>query len=197
MEPRLTLYRNELKEHLTLFRTLSELEPSLNQLLITTIHTLKSGGKILLFGNGGSAADAQHIAAELMVKFQRNRKPIPAIALTTDTSILTSHGNDFDFDTVFKRQVEALAKPGDIVIAFTTSGNSNNVNLALERANQLRANTAVFSGKRGGLSSEIAKLAINVPSMNTARIQEAHIFMGHWLCLEIENAVSSQGECYE
>ncbi len=197
MEPRLTLYRNELKEHLTLFRTLSELEPSLNQLLITTIHTLKSGGKILLFGNGGSAADAQHIAAELMVKFQRNRKPIPAIALTTDTSILTSHGNDFDFDTVFKRQVEALAKPGDIVIAFTTSGNSNNVNLALERANKLRANTAVFSGKRGGLSSEIAKLAINVPSMNTARIQEAHIFMGHWLCLEIENAVSSQGECYE
>jgi len=197
MEQRLTSYQGELQEHLTLFRTLTGLEPYLNELLLKTIHTLQSGGKILLFGNGGSAADAQHIAAELMVKLQRNRQPIPAIALTTDTSILTSHGNDFGFDSVFQRQVDALAMPGDTVIAFTTSGNSKNINLALEHANQLGTNTAVFSGKGGGLSSKIAKLTINVPSMNTARIQEAHIFMGHWLCLEIENAVSAQGKMHE
>ena len=144
--------------------------------------TLEGGGKILLFGNGGSAADAQHLAAELVNRFQIERPPLAALALTTDTSILTSIANDYDFLEVFAKQVKALGRPGDAALGLSTSGNSANVVKALEAARQLGLATLALSGGDGGPVAAAADLAIVVPSRNTPRIQEVHITIGHVLC---------------
>jgi D-sedoheptulose 7-phosphate isomerase len=144
--------------------------------------TLQGGGKILLFGNGGSAADAQHLAAEFVNRFQIERPPLAAIALTTDTSILTSIANDYDFLEVFAKQVRALGRPGDAALGFSTSGNSGNVVKALDAARQLGLKTLALSGGEGGPVAAAAELAIVVPSRNTPRIQEVHITIGHVLC---------------
>ena len=144
--------------------------------------TLKGGGKILLFGNGGSAADAQHLAAEFVNRFQIERPPLAALALTTDTSILTSIANDYDFLEVFAKQVKALGRPGDAALGLSTSGNSANVVKALEAARQLGLTTLALSGGDGGPVAAAADLAIVVPSKNTPRIQEVHITIGHVLC---------------
>ncbi len=144
--------------------------------------TLKRGGKILLFGNGGSAADAQHLAAEFVNRFQIERPPLAALALTTDTSILTSIANDYDFLEVFAKQIKALGRPGDAALGLSTSGNSGNVVKALEAARQLGLATLALSGGDGGPVAAAADLAIVVPSRNTARIQEVHITIGHVLC---------------
>jgi D-sedoheptulose 7-phosphate isomerase len=164
----------------------AELEP-LAALIDATARALGAGGKLLVFGNGGSAADSQHIAAELVGRYKRERPGLAAIALTTDTSILTSVGNDYGFDHVFARQVEALAAPGDVVLGISTSGNSPNVKLALERA---RARpgvvTAALLGRDGGEIRSLVDHAIVVPADDTARIQECHITMGHILCEMVE-----------
>ena len=147
---------------------------------------VRGGGKILFFGNGGSAADAQHLATELVVRFRANRPAIAAIALTTDTSALTAAGNDYGFDHVFSRQIEALGRPGDLAIGFSTSGNSPNILRALEQAREQGVATAAFTGGTGGRMLELADHALLVPSPVTARIQEMHITLGHILCGALE-----------
>ncbi|MFZ2089693.1 MAG: D-sedoheptulose 7-phosphate isomerase, partial [Desulfobaccales bacterium] len=143
---------------------------------------LTGGGKILLFGNGGSAADAQHIAAEFVNRFKIERPPLAALALTTDTSILTSIANDYDFIEVFAKQVRALGRPGDAAVGLSTSGNSGNVVRALEAAREMGLNTLALSGGKGGPVAAAAEMAIVVPSANTPRVQEVHITIGHVLC---------------
>ncbi len=149
-------------------------------------NALKGGNKMLICGNGGSAADAQHFAAELVVRYKKNRSALPAIALTTDTSILTAGGNDFGFETIFERQVEALGKEGDVLIAISTSGNSENVIRAVEKAKERGIKTIGLLGKGGGELKDIVDLALVAPSDNTARIQECHETIIHTICEEIE-----------
>lgn len=149
--------------------------------------SLSSGGKILLFGNGGSAADAQHLAAEFVNRFDRERPGLAAIALTTDGSILTSVPNDAEFAAVFARQVEALGRAGDVAIGITTSGHSPNVVRALREASAAGLHAAVFSGRDGGPAAAEADVALVVPGDETARIQEVHIFAGHLLCRLVED----------
>jgi D-sedoheptulose 7-phosphate isomerase len=143
------------------------------------VETLGSGGKLLLCGNGGSAADAQHLAAEYVVRFRRTRRSLPAIALTTDTSVLTAGGNDLGFEHVFARQVEALGAPGDLLILHSTSGNSPNLLAAADVARSLGIRTAALLGAGGGALRDRVDLAIVVPTEGTARAQEAHIAIGH------------------
>jgi D-sedoheptulose 7-phosphate isomerase len=148
----------------------------------------RAGGKLLFFGNGGSAADAQHLATELVVRYKTNRAPIAAIALTTDTSALTAIGNDFGFDSLFARQIEALGRPGDVAIGISTSGQSVNVLKGLERARAQGLAATGLSGRGGGKMAAFADPLLVVPSNTTARIQEMHIMLGQMLCgaLEIE-----------
>ncbi len=151
----------------------------LGQIIATAI---KDGNKVLLFGNGGSAADAQHIAAEIVGRYRKERKALPAIALTTDTSILTAVGNDYGFDRVFERQIEALCMPGDVAIGISTSGESENVLRGIKTAHDLGATTVAFTGRNGGRLAQVAHYAFVVPSYETPRIQECHITLGHVLC---------------
>ena len=150
---------------------------------------IKDGNKVLLFGNGGSASDAQHISAEIVGRFRKERRALPSIALTTDTSILTAVGNDYGFETIFERQVEALCLPGDIAIGITTSGNSPNVVRGLMKAHDMGATTIAFTGRDGGKVVEIAHYSFIVPSYDTARIQECHITLGHVLCEIIDRLI--------
>ncbi len=147
---------------------------------------LKAGGKLLLMGNGGSAGDAQHIAAELVGRFKKERKAMPALALTVDTSSLTALGNDYGFNTIFERQVEALANKNDTVIGISTSGNSENVVRAVNKANSIGAFTIGLLGNDGGKLKDAVNLPIIIPSNDTARIQEVHITIGHIICEIIE-----------
>ena len=156
------------------------------------IASIKSGGKVLIFGNGGSAADAQHIAAELVNRLNYDRPPIAAIALTTDTSILTSVGNDSAFDDLFERQLRALGRAGDIAIAISTSGNSPNVLRAVEAARAVGIKTIGLAGRDGGKLAPLVDLAIIVESDSTQRVQETHITIGHILCELIEDALFPQ-----
>lgn len=143
---------------------------------------LARGGKILLMGNGGSAADSQHIAAEIVGRYKKERRGLPAIALTTDTSILTSVGNDYGYDYIFARQIEALCRKEDLVIGITTSGNSKNVVNAIEEAKRVGATTVGLTGGSGGKLAGLCDYNLIMPSSDTPRIQEAHIFVGHSLC---------------
>jgi D-sedoheptulose 7-phosphate isomerase len=149
--------------------------------------SLKSGGKVLLFGNGGSAADAQHLAAEFVGRFVLERSPLAGIALTTDSSILTAVGNDYGFDQVFVRQILALGRPGDVAIGISTSGNSPNVIKAVQAAAERGLRTIGLAGRDGGALAGAVEIAITVPSTNTARIQECHIAVGHVLCELVED----------
>ena len=149
------------------------------------IASLKSGGKVLIFGNGGSAADSQHIAAELVGRFKKERKPFAAIALTTNTSVLTAIANDYGYEAAFSRQVEALGKPGDVAIGISTSGNSPNVIGALKKAKALGLKTIGLSGDGGKLKAA-CDISIAVPSKDTPRIQESHIMIGHIICELVE-----------
>jgi len=147
---------------------------------------LRSGGKLLLFGNGGSAADAQHLAAEFVGRFIGERRPLPAIALTTDSSILTAVGNDYGFEQIFARQVEGLGHSNDVAIGISTSGNSPNVIAAVEASRKLGLKTIGLAGKDGGRLSKSVDIAITISSVNTARIQECHIAIGHLFCELVE-----------
>jgi D-sedoheptulose 7-phosphate isomerase len=159
------------------------------QILIAAI---QAGGKVLIFGNGGSAADAQHIAAELVNRLNHDRPPIAAIALTTDSSILTSVGNDSTFDELFERQLRALGRAGDVALAISTSGNSPNVLRAVEAARELRIKTIGLAGRNGGRLAGAVDLALVVATESTQRIQETHITIGHILCELIEEALFSE-----
>lgn len=153
---------------------------------------LMSRNTIFLMGNGGSAADAQHIAAELVGRFKKERRCLPAIALTTDTSILTAVGNDYGFENIFSRQIEGLVNKGDIVIGISTSGNSHNILNGIETAKKLGAMTVGLTGKDGGRLKNICDLCLVVPSTDTARVQEAHITIGHIVCELVEEAIVSE-----
>ena len=152
--------------------------------------TLSAGGKILFFGNGGSAADAQHIAAEFIGRFKKERKSLAAIALTTDTSILTALGNDYSFDIVFARQVEGLGKKGDIAFGISTSGNSKNVIEGVKKAKSLGLKTISLTGNDGGQLAKLTDISLIVPSKITARIQESHLCMSHSICELVEQEMT-------
>lgn len=159
------------------------------QLVEWTVATFRSGGKLLIFGNGGSAADAQHVAAEFVNRFKINRRPLPAIALTTDSSVLTSIGNDFSFDLIFVKQIQALGKPGDLALGISTSGNSPNVVQAIAAAKEMNLRTAVLTGgsaNTGGKLGALADLVLNVPTDSTPHIQETHLWVEHVLCELVE-----------
>ncbi|MGJ8619974.1 MAG: SIS domain-containing protein [Methylophilaceae bacterium] len=173
--------------HIAMFNVLEALFPTISDVGIAMQNCIKSGGKILLMGNGGSAADSQHIAAEIVGRFKKERKGLAAIALTTDTSILTSVGNDYGYDYIFARQIEALCRPEDLVIGITTSGNSANVVNAIEAAKKTGATTVGLTGGTGGKLTSICQYNLIMPSNVTARIQEAHIFVGHCLCEILES----------
>ena len=167
-------------------RTQAALAEQFAGLVRACTSSLRVGGKIMLFGNGGSAADAQHLATELTIRYKADRPAIAAIALTTDTSALTAAGNDLGFEQVFARQVAALGKAGDVAIGISTSGKSPNVLAALRLAREMRIVTAALSGKKGGDLAGICDHLLVVPSDTTARIQEMHILLGQMLCGAIE-----------
>jgi phosphoheptose isomerase len=153
------------------------------------VATLRAGGKLLLFGNGGSAADAQHVAAELVGRFQRERAALAAVALSTDTSVLTSIGNDYTFERVFARQIEALGRAGDVAFGISTSGASPNVLAALDTAQALRMTTIALTGGDGGVVGRAAAIHVNVPGEVTARVQEVHRTLLHVICDIVERAL--------
>jgi len=159
---------------------------TLTAVIQTVAQAMEAGNKVLLFGNGGSAADAQHLAAEFVNRFSMERPPLPAIALTTDSSILTSVSNDYTFAEVFAKQIKALAKAGDIAIGITTSGNSANIVRAFEVARELGLVTVALTGHSGGTIAEMADYALIVPSGKPPRIQEVHITVGHVICEMVE-----------
>jgi D-sedoheptulose 7-phosphate isomerase len=178
-----SLIEFEFNEHLkTSQKTLEYIVTPLEIAAELCINSLKNGGKILIFGNGGSAADAQHIAAELVGRYKIERKGLPAIALTTDTSALTSIGNDFGYDRVFDRQVEALASKDDVVIGISTGGSSSNVISGLKTAKELGCKLIGFSGRDGGEMNALCDVNLVVPAQDTPRIQEMHIVIGHTIC---------------
>ena len=178
----------ELKEHQqTIEKVIGSLTADIEIACEMIVTTLKNGNKVLTAGNGGSAADAQHIAAELSGRFVKDRKALPGIALTTDTSALTSIANDYGYQYVFSRQVEALAQPGDLFIVISTSGNSEGILKAFESARNFKCKTLGLSGRNGGKMNGICDLNIIVPSNVTARIQEMHILIGHILCKAVDN----------
>ncbi len=162
-------------------------EKKINEVAELIVRAFKAGNKLLLFGNGGSAADCQHIAAEFVNRFKIDRPPLPAIALTTDSSILTSIGNDFDFSDIFVKQIKALGVKGDVVVAISTSGRSPNVTKAMETASKLGIITILLTGGDGGPALGLAEYAFVVPTKNTPRIQEVHIALGHVLCELVDN----------
>ena len=175
-----------LAQHQEVMRNLTALLPRIAAVADAMRACIARGGKILLMGNGGSAADSQHIAAEIVGRFKKERRGLPAIALTTDTSILTSVGNDYGYEHIFARQIEALCTPQDLVIGLTTSGNSPNVVRAVEKAREIGAVTVGMTGGNGGKLAALCDHNLIMPSADTPRIQEAHIFIGHSLCALLE-----------
>jgi len=171
-----------IEQHIEVANRLKELEEVIKRGGELVVETLTRGGKVLIFGNGGSAADSQHIAAELVGRFKKERRGLPAIALTTDTSILTAVGNDYSFEEIFARQVEALGREGDLIIAISTSGNSPNVIKGVKMGRKVGLKVITLTGKGGGRLGKMGDLNIIVPSDDTPRIQEMHILIGHLLC---------------
>ena len=183
----MSLLNQFLQAHEQLFAKLSSVEPDVIQVAKAATKVLQHGGRLFFCGNGGSAADAQHIAAELVGRFVDDRPALKAIALTTDSSALTCIGNDFGYDFVFARQLEGVASKGDMVFLITTSGNSQNLLCAAEAAKKMGVVTVGLLGKGGGKLAPLVDMKITVPDSDTARTQEAHIFIGHTLCALIEN----------
>lgn len=184
-----SVFFGAIAEHLSVIQALNEQADVFEEIAQCMTEAILAGRKIFWCGNGGSAADSQHLAAELVGRFRRERKGLPSIALTTDTSILTAVGNDYGYEHVFRRQIEALCVSGDVVVGISTSGNSKNVCLALEAAANIGATTVAFTGAKGGKMVDLANLSIRIASEDTARIQEGHILVGHTLCDWIETTV--------
>lgn len=181
-----------LQDHQVAVAALRDQEAEIGRFGEVLVGALRQGNKVMLCGNGGSAADAQHIAAELVCRFETERRSLPAIALTTDTSALTAIGNDYGYLRVFSRQVEALARPGDVLIAISTSGNSANVVEAVKGARELGVTTLALLGGSGGTLKDLADHALVMPSTTTARIQECHILVGHIWCAQIDAAFGDE-----
>lgn len=182
--------RSQLKSHREVMTALEqELSPAIESAVSLLVRAFKDGNKLLVMGNGGSAADAQHLAAEMVGRFKLERPALPALALTTDSSIVTAIGNDYGFERIFSRQIEAHAVAGDVVIGISTSGNSPNIQLALEIAGSRGCRTVALLGKDGGSIKAVAELAMVVSSNDTARIQEGHIAIIHIVCDLVEKAL--------
>jgi D-sedoheptulose 7-phosphate isomerase len=179
-----------LKHQEMIEKSIDEIQSYIYTACVLITDTLAHGNKVLLCGNGGSAADAQHIAAELTGRYKIERKGLPAIALTTDTSAITAISNDYGYKRVFERQVEALANKGDLLIAISTSGNSKNINKALIVAKDIGCRTIGLSGRDGGSMNELCDINIIVPSNDTPRIQEMHILIGHIMCQAVDDSLS-------
>jgi len=184
------IFESEINEHISSIDFfLKNYFDDFKEFLDLVIKTLKKGNKIILFGNGGSASDAQHIAAELVVKYKKKRRSIPAISLSTDTSTLTAIGNDFSFNEIFSRQIESIGKPGDIAIGITTSGKSKNVINALKLAKKKKITSVILTKEKYPKKKQIEKISdfiLGVPAEETARIQELHILVGHLMCAAID-----------
>jgi D-sedoheptulose 7-phosphate isomerase len=193
-----TLFDRAFEEHLTVIEKLRAQWPVLEQIATEMTRAVHAGNKVLWCGNGGSAADSQHLAAELVGRFRRERPGLSSIALTTDTSVLTSIGNDYGYEKIFSRQVEAHCAPGDVLVGISTSGNSQNVCLALDAGRRMGAFTVAFTGEGGGAMAGVADAVLSIPSRDTARIQEGHILCGHMLCdwieLSVCNSVAAKEE---
>jgi D-sedoheptulose 7-phosphate isomerase len=183
------IFAKAIAEHIRVVQAIHDDHSLLERIASKMSAAMLNGKKILWCGNGGSAADSQHMAAELVGRFLRERRGLPSIALTTNTSILTAIGNDYGYELVFRRQVEALCVPGDVVVGISTSGNSKNVCLALEKAREIGAYTVAFTGKNGGGLARVADETLQIPSTETPRIQEGHILCGHMLCDYIEQSL--------
>jgi D-sedoheptulose 7-phosphate isomerase len=186
------MFESVLQNHINCFNQLHSLAGRIEQIGDLLSATIEKGGKILICGNGGSAGDAQHFAAELIGRFEREREAWPAVALTTDTSILTAIGNDYGFDDVFSRQVQGLGRGGDTLIGISTSGNSANVLRAVDSARAARLTTVGLLGKNGGKIGDCVDHAIVINDPKTARIQEAHIFILHFWAMQIEEKLHSK-----
>jgi D-sedoheptulose 7-phosphate isomerase len=187
---RAQIFQAALAEHLEVIQALNDQQRVLDQIASEMVLAIRMGGKILWCGNGGSAADAQHLNGQLVVRYRYDRPGIPSIALSTDTSILTAASNNYGYEHIFQRQVETLAYKGDVVVAISTSGNSRNVYLALEAARKIGAVTVAFTGKGGGQIAKAADFLLEVPSTDTPRIQEAHILAGHILIEILERELT-------
>ena len=181
-----SLFSRNLNEHLAMCQHWAALDAHVDQAINACVNSLRAGGKLMLCGNGGSAADSQHLAAEFTGRFIKDRPPIAAIALSTDTSALTCIANDYSFEAIFARQVQAIGKPGDCLIAISTSGNSGNVLAAVAAAKAIGITCIGLLGRDGGKLKSVCDISIVVPSQVTARIQEAHILIGHSLCGAVE-----------
>jgi D-sedoheptulose 7-phosphate isomerase len=182
--------RGSLDAHRQVAEALAACAPALEDAARAVVAALQSGGKLLAMGNGGSAADAQHLVAELVGRYRADRRPYPALALTTDPSIVTALGNDYGFEEIFARQVRAHVRPGDVVVALSTSGNSENVRRGLLAARERGAATIALLGASGGRMGGLADVELRVPSEDTPRIQEAHITLLHVLCELIERELA-------
>lgn len=189
------VFQSAIREHLEIAGALELQQDALEAIAIAISDALREGRKILWCGNGGSAADSQHLAAELVGRFRRERYALASLALTTDSSILTAVANDYGYNYVFARQVEAIGQSGDVLVGISTSGNSANVVAALEVAKKQGLITVAFTGSSGGKMREIAQYLLTVPSSDTARIQEAHILAGHMICdwVELSSGRSIKG----
>jgi D-sedoheptulose 7-phosphate isomerase len=185
----MSLFSDNLREHRALFASLDALDGDVERACAAVVASLKAGGKVLICGNGGSASDSQHMAAEFTGRFIKDRPPLAAIALSTDTSALTCISNDYSFAEVFSRQVQALGRPGDCLIGISTSGNSENVLRAVDAATAIGMTTIGLLGREGGKLAPRCKHNIIVPSQVTARIQEAHILIIHTMCGAVESAL--------
>jgi D-sedoheptulose 7-phosphate isomerase len=183
------VFQRAIHEHIAIIQAMSAQQEVFERIAKELTRAILDGNKILWCGNGGSAADSQHLAAELMGRFRRERRGLPSIALTTDTSALTAIGNDYGYEKIFQRQVEALCTRGDVVVGISTSGNSKNVCSALETARKIGSFTVALTGEDGGSMAEIADATLRISSKDTARIQEGHILCGHMLCDWIELSV--------
>ena len=187
------LVRNRIQRSIKLKQQLlgdASFQESVAEVALQIVKSLRAGGKVFFFGNGGSAADAQHLAAEFTGRYLKERRALPALALSVNSSSVTAIGNDYGFDLVFARQLEALGKEGDVAVGITTSGNSRNVVRALESAKSKSMFAAVLTGASGGVASTIANCTIRIPSEETPRIQECHILTGHIICEIVEQMLS-------
>lgn len=184
----MTNFKTIFDNHITMVQALYELIPLIEQFSERVDSCLEAGGKVFWMGNGGSAADSQHLAAELVGRFLLERKGLASLALTTDTSILTAVGNDYGFETIFSRQLEGLCQSGDVVVGISTSGNSPNVCEGFKTAKALGAYTVAMTGQNGGKAKDLADLTLAVPSPHGPRVQEAHILIGHSVCEWAEQA---------
>tara|TARA_B110000971_G_C20025390_1_gene508552 strand:+ start:748 stop:1335 length:588 start_codon:yes stop_codon:yes gene_type:complete len=182
---------NQLQDNINAHQKILKISKNINNVIINVHKKLKKGGKILLCGNGGSAADAQHLAAEFLIRLRPNinRNPLPALTLTQDTSTLTACGNDYSFEDIFLRPFQAIANKNDILICISTSGNSKNILKVLKEAKKKNIYSVCFLGKSGGQAIKISDESLVISSNNTARIQECHIFLGHFILEKVENLI--------